>query len=171
MYERDNFNKEFKADLEEAHKLESELKSLLENRCDCKVTTTQDKGSFSGYDMRLSFIDGTQPDLTFELKQDKRVMQTGNIAVEIGRELKDGTFRPTCINATTSDYFVYYYNHTFHFVETSKLKELIDKKQYTRIVNGGDSLRARVALIPREKFESIVTDKIRMEYKFINKNG
>ncbi|MFL5808629.1 MAG: hypothetical protein ACJ749_03855 [Flavisolibacter sp.] len=144
----------FATDLGEAHKEENKLKEWFEGKYDCVATTTQDKGSFPGYDLSVHFNE-TNEDVTIEVKMDKKVATTGNIAVEFQRTLKNGTVKPTCINATTADVWVYIFHGRYHFIETVSLKQMIQDKLYTRIVNGaGDGDRASCYLFPVDVFKS-----------------
>jgi hypothetical protein len=141
----------FKQDLAVAHRLENDLKRLLENYEDCTVTTSQDKASFSDWDLKVSFPDGSE-DLTIELKEDRLACVTGNIAVEIFR-IVNGTKRDTCLSVTKADAWAYYFNGMFHLINTKELKELARKG---RIVIGGDADRARCSLVPVKEFLSHV---------------
>jgi hypothetical protein len=139
----------FKNDLAEANELENKLAEILRTKYKMENVTTSSSiidGSFSDYDVKGD-QDGVE--ISFEVKQDKLVSTTGNIAVETHRILADGTKRDTCISVSKADAFVYYFNSTFYAINTAKLKELTENKP---VVNGGDGMRSRCALIKKEEF-------------------
>lgn len=145
----------FKNDLAEANQLENKLAEKLKNRYKAKeafCSSTLYEGSFSDWDVKTILEDGTE--ITFELKEDKLVSTTGNIAVEKYRILADGTKRDTCISVSKADAFVYYFNSTFYAINTEKLKELSENKP---VVNSGDGMRSRCALIKKEEFLKYAT--------------
>jgi hypothetical protein len=148
MYEKRVPN--FKADKQQANKVENQLKAILENYWECTINTSQDKGAFSDWDLEVIFKNG-EPNLYIEVKQDNQVNKYGNIAVEIGRVV-NGQWRDTCLSATKSDAYAYYFNNTFHLIDTPVLKQLYKDKKYKSIKPGGDGMRARNALFPVELF-------------------
>lgn len=142
--------KDFKKDLQRANKKEHYLADLLKEKKEVEnVDCSSDlfDGSFSDWDLKIYFKDKSE--MTVELKEDKRVMETGNIAVEYERILKDGTVRPTCISISKSDLYCYNFNDNFYFIETKKLKELVKNKP---IVKGGDGMRSRCYLLKKEDY-------------------
>jgi hypothetical protein len=149
-YKQSKGYKGFKKDLEEAQYLENQLKLILEDFADCIVETSQDQASFSDWDLKVDLKDGTEG-LKIEVKQDRRVAETGNIAVELGR-IVDGKWKDTCLSVTKSDVYAYYFFKQYHFIKTSTLKQLVDEKKYAKIVAGGDANRARCAIFPKELF-------------------
>jgi len=81
--------------------------------------------------------------ITFEIKNDKRSADTGNIAVEICK--KDGT--PTGLNISQADYWIYFAAGGMYL---AKREDLIDycKNNNFKKLNGGDNWNTTMLLIP-----------------------
>ncbi|MFT3908328.1 MAG: hypothetical protein QM737_02795 [Ferruginibacter sp.] len=144
--------KNFKPKLARANELEDELKESIEKTDNCVAVTTKDKGAFSDYDLKITYPSGIT--VTVEVKEDKQVYKTGNIAVEMYRQLSTG-IRPTCISISKADYFAYYYDNKFHFIKTATLRELLQDKTLYWETWGGDGGIARSAIFKREVIEGI----------------
>lgn len=146
------WEKNFTTDLAQAHKIENKLADLFRNNINCTVTTSQDLGSFSDYDLKVDFTD-EKFSKTIEVKEDKWVRTTGNIAVEFQRTFSDGTVRPTCISISKSDLYAYYLVNEFFIIDTDELRRLIADKKYFFIANNsGDGGRASCYLFKKEVF-------------------
>ena len=142
----------FDTDLQEAHAVENLLGEQFKSKHNCIVTTSQDKGSFSDWDVSIEFLD-YDTTRTFEIKHDKQTYRTGNVAVEWQRTMKDGSVRPTCISISKADVWAYYINSTFYLIDTEDLRQMIREEKYSRIMhNAGDGNRASIYLFSKEVF-------------------
>ena len=142
----------FQQDLDRAHQKENNLKQYLEEHFDCTVNTSQDKGSFSDYDVKIFFTD-FKIERTFEVKQDKKTQHTRNIAVEYQRTLASGEIRPTCISISKADVWAYWVGNTFWLIDTSDLRKMISDKLYKAVLSGaGEGNRASIYLFDKDVF-------------------
>lgn len=137
----------WQTDLAEAHLLEDNLANIFKNEFQGEVIQAPKDSSFTAYDILLNL---DNEDFTFEVKQDKNVHWSGNIAVELARTVNN-EYRPTGISATEADVFVYYFNKTYYLIHTQDLRQLIIKAYKTK---GGDGGRAHIALVPKDIFLS-----------------
>jgi hypothetical protein len=148
-----NSTSTFDTDLLEAHEKENLFgKIFSESRHNCEITTSQDKGSFSDWDVKIYFTDHKK-ELTFEVKQDKMTQSTGNIAVEYQRTLKSGEIRPTCISISKADVWAYWVANSFWLIDTESLRQMIADKKYKADISGaGEGNRASVYLFDKKVF-------------------
>ena len=80
----------------------------------------------------------------FEIKWDKKSTTTGNLALEFW-----GRSKPSGIDATTADYFVFLTNNEFFIFETKVLKNLVKNMNFTNLcINNGT---AYCYLMPKEQ--------------------
>lgn len=146
----------FDADLLKSQAKETELRTYFLNNGFCEVTTTQDKGLFPDYDLKIQKCD-TCPSYTLELKYDRMAPDTGNVAIEIGKVV-DGKRKPSGLTATKADIYVYCFpgDSNYYTIMTSTLKyEIFGKKNYHRETQGGDGNRSILVLMKVEKFKSL----------------
>lgn len=136
----------FKKDLDEAHALEDTLAALFKKEFGGTIKQAPKDKSFTPWDFMW---DADGEDFKFEVKQDKHTY-TGNIAIEIGRTVKNG-FRPTGISTSKADAFIYCFEGRYWMIHTRDLKELI-KDCFT--IKGGDGGRAHLKLLSKSKFFS-----------------
>lgn len=142
----------FETDLKEAHIIENKLGQMFSTKHDCIVETSQDKGSFSEYDVKIFFKDKSE-EITFEVKQDKMTLITQNIAVEYQRTLASGEIRPTCISISKADVWAYWVQNTFWLIDRIALQKMIKDKKYKMIkYNAGDGGRASIYLFDKNVF-------------------
>jgi hypothetical protein len=88
--------------------------------------------------------------LTFEVKNDILAAKTGNVAIEYKSRGKDSG-----LVTSTADYWVYKFNNECLMIKTSNLrKELIDNKNYFRIVSGGDNSTSQLFLVKISTFKT-----------------
>lgn len=127
--------------------VEDMLAESLRKKDGATVITSQDKGAFSDWDLHITYPSGIT--VTIEVKEDKKVEKTGNVAVEIYRQLKSG-IRPTCISVTKADYFAYYFDKKFHFIKTSALKALVEDKTTHFETWGGDGGISRNCIFKKQ---------------------
>ncbi|MDQ2718222.1 MAG: hypothetical protein M3Z26_00470 [Bacteroidota bacterium] len=147
----------FSQDLASAHEIENKLANQFRNNCDCTVTTSQEFGAFPDWDLKVHF-DEQNIDLTVEVKNDKKAVITGNIAVEFQRTMKDGTVKPTCISVSKADLFAYYFDNQFYIIGTKKLRTIIKKQKYFYTANNaGDGERSSVYLFTKDVFKKYAT--------------
>ncbi|MFT3912252.1 MAG: hypothetical protein QM737_22685 [Ferruginibacter sp.] len=134
--------------------LEDQLKESLEKIDGCTVITSQHLGAFSDWDLKLTYPSGIT--VTVEVKEDKRCLETGNVAVELYRVKSNGEVRKTCISVSKADYFAYYLGEgQFYFIKTSALRELLQNRDLYYETFGGDGGTARNAIFKREIIEGI----------------
>jgi hypothetical protein len=110
-------------------------------------TSQEHKGSFPDYDVWAKKADGSL--ITYEVKADNMALGTGNIAVEVSRNIDGFGSRPTCISTSKSDYFVYYFGKQFHMMPTEKLRGMVKGRS---TILGGDGKRSNIVLIPVKEF-------------------
>lgn len=138
-------------DLEEGNNVENELVKILENS-GLKVTTTQVDGLNSKYDLIVNTIKKTY---TIEVKFDRMVNETGNVAIELHKILNDEKL-PSGLSITEADYYVYKLSDKFYSIKTKKLKDLIKKlikNDAIKIVMGGDNRSVCIGLISKYIFK------------------
>ena len=63
--------------------------------------------------------------ITFEVKDDTRTKETGNIVVE-----HESWGKPSGITTTEADYWVFSHHSTYHIIETPALKSLISTNSH-----------------------------------------
>lgn len=128
----------FDLDLPKAKKTEEEVGSLLSVLYKAKILKYEDSYR---YDILVSI---NEKNYKFEVKEDFMCWKTGNIALEY-----ESRGKPSGISTTESDFYVYKINwdksksrknknpeYVIH--RTSTIKDLVTKKKFHRIVNGGD---------------------------------
>lgn len=72
-------------------------------------------------------------EFTFEIKNDMKAQETGNIGIEF--ECRGNS---SGISITASDYWVHFYDNEFWVIPTGHLRRLIEENKYFRIAVGGD---------------------------------
>lgn len=124
-------NYDFKTDLPIAEKTEHEIANLLREHYNAVILSFCHN---SQYDIKAR-INGKE--WTFEVKEDFSCERTGNVGVEFS-----SWDRPAGIAVSKADFYVYKIhtsNGTKVFIfKTQVLKNMIARKEYFRIVNGGD---------------------------------
>ena len=148
-------NIKFKSDLVAGQKKEDELKQLLENN-GYTVSSTQEKGKFSSYDLKVVTPSGKEK--TIEVKYDIMSSRTGNVAVEMWKE-PNGKKVKAGLLASKSTFYAYSFpsDDSFYFIKTSHLKQIINLQEYDRLVMGGDGGVYKIALFDKDKFISNCT--------------
>lgn len=139
----------FKADLKRAYDLENKLKQWFLENYKCTVETFQGIGSFTNYDLKVTFDDGEV--ITFEVKEDKMVSRTGNVAVEVGRRVQ-GQMIDTCLSISKADVYVYFFEDAFHFIPAESLRQFIKDKKFVFATWGGDAKKAVCVLFSKKFF-------------------
>jgi hypothetical protein len=115
-------------------------------------------GNFSPWDCRVWNGD---EEVSFEVKADRKARFSNNIVIEF-----ECSGRPSGINVTQSDYWVYFIVGTgiYYMIPIDELRAAINNQKYTRKVRGGDGYRSQMYLFPAEVFsdfrEHIPGDKI-----------
>ena len=123
----------FGKDLTDAQKTETEIIRAIEKRYGSKQVG--EKGKTNAWDFEMFFpFKGT---FSFEIKEDIRAKETGNIAVEYHcREKLSG------ISVSKADYYIYRIHQEagiqHYIIETPELKRLIKSQFYWKKVVGGD---------------------------------
>ncbi|SFW90982.1 hypothetical protein [Chitinophaga sancti] len=142
----------FHQDLLLGRTIESQLATIFE-AAGYTTINTRDKEDFPDYDLIVTHPDGTTS--TVEVKYDKMASQTGNAAVEY-QKLKDNKIIPSGIFVCKADFIAYKFTNdtNFYFIPPADLKSLINKKKYSRTVNGGDDKRSVLALFNLSYFKS-----------------
>lgn len=123
----------FQKDLAVARKSEEVVAEILENKYNAVILEHSNHGR---YDIRAK-IRGVE--FTFEIKEDFMCEKTGNVSLEF-----ECRGKPSGIESTEADFFVYIIHKKDGTVEyvmftTVHLLGKVEKKDYFRIVNGGDA--------------------------------
>jgi hypothetical protein len=103
----------------------------------CKVEDVEG-ARLSDFDIMMK-IKSKNKEVTIEIKEDFSCERTGNVSVEF-----ECRGKLSGISISKSDLYLYKVHRPDHKIgvyvtKTSTLKEMIAKKQYFRIVNGGDT--------------------------------
>lgn len=104
------------------------------------------------YDIK-GFKNGKE--LTFEVKTDRyeyfKKIKTYNMFIELTCSNK-----PSGINSTQADYFIYYYPdlEVFYFISTNDLRKLIETSNFDKKFQSGDNGRVEGVCIHRNLFSS-----------------
>jgi hypothetical protein len=121
------------------------------------VTTTQDKGKFSGYDLAVE-RDGLS--ITIEYKHDIKSELTGNWCCELYKDV-NGSIMNSGLSATEADLYVQrlgLIDENMYGIKVRDLRAYIDLNQRRlKFVRGGDGYRSQLVLMPVEEFKSIAT--------------
>ncbi len=125
-----NYN--FQKDLPIAKKTELDIAKALENRYNAKILGIENTNK---YDI-LASVAGII--CTFEIKEDFTCEKTGNVGVEFSCRGK-----ASGIEVSLADFYIYKLHTALHGIQyvihkTVEIKEMIKRKSYFRIVNGGD---------------------------------
>ncbi|PIY10223.1 MAG: hypothetical protein COZ18_06480 [Flexibacter sp. CG_4_10_14_3_um_filter_32_15] len=135
----------FDKDLIDGLDAENSVKSLLKKKYkvsddDIVSSTTKE------FDIKIKSLN-----LTFEVKNDLMAEKTGNIAIEF-----ESRGKPSGVSTTKADYWVYKFSNMFYIIERTVLvNELVNKGNYSRIVNGGDyGSNTMMYLVKVEAFKS-----------------
>jgi hypothetical protein len=108
------------------------------------------EGDFPTYDI-------IHDNITYEIKTCRYAIKTHNICIEF-----ECNSRPSGISKTTSDYYIYYVvnkdnkNKLYEYyykIPTTTIKELIERKEYKKIQNGGDGFKSKFYLFSDILFE------------------
>lgn len=152
----------FKTDLKYSQVIENKLCNIIKEG-GFYAETTQDKNLFPDYDL---IIKNSKTKKTIELKVDLKCEETGNIAVEIEKEIK-GERKQSGLSITKADVWVYYLpsEDEFYYLSTKKLKK--NKNKGFQFVWGGDNKSSRMILFRLDNFKSICKkmnkDNIRLD--------
>jgi hypothetical protein len=120
---------EFDSDLLDARRVEKEFADYVEEKYGTKALEFNNDKRYD-----IKFQRPTGKIFTVEVKSDYRASETGNSAVEY-----ECRGKPSGINTTQADYWVYKFDNNFYIITVTKLKSLITEKRYHRTVIGGDS--------------------------------
>jgi len=140
----------FISDLKFGQKYEQKLLELLPyDSFTHKVGYSKKKditldGFNKNYDLTI-----TKDDITtkYEVKSDRRAINTNNIAIEFECRSK-----PSGIMTTEADIYAYFIikpadDFDLYLISVEDLKQMIKDKKYKRLVNGGDGWLSRMYLI------------------------
>jgi hypothetical protein len=135
----------FDADLKFGQKYEKILIDLLPH--DSYVLTC---GYCKEYDFKLIVDD---EEIKYEVKADRRSINTGNIFIEY-----ECSGKPSGITTTEAKYYAYFVVKPhdlwdLYIIPTEEIKNIIDNKDFKRIVKGGDGLRSRMYIIGVKQIE------------------
>jgi hypothetical protein len=154
----------FKEDLKFSQQGENELKEVLESY-NYYVTTTQDLGKFSGYDLTATCM--SMYELTkIEFKHDRMCDTTGNVAIELSKIDGNGEIQLSGLYITEADEIFYKLGSTdnfFYGVSTTSLKAWVNKNSVKyKTIYGGDGGRTLMMLVPIHDFKAIC-EKLRLK--------
>lgn len=113
---------QFKKDLKLGQLFENEFVKILEKK-NYQIISTCDNNK---YDIKASRKNKL---VTFEVKADLMSDKTGNYFIEFISFNK-----PSGIKTTEADFYVLYNNNKFHVVSVELINELINDKDYNRIL-------------------------------------
>ena len=109
-----------------------------------KKKDIQEDGFNKNYDLTI-----TKDDITtkYEVKSDRRAINTMNIAIEF--ECRN---KASGIMTTEADYYAYFIIKSselfdLYLIPVEDLREMINEKKYKRLVKGGDSYLSKMYLI------------------------
>jgi hypothetical protein len=124
-------NYDFNKDLPVALETEKEVAQIMAKIYDARILKFEHTDE---YDI-LARIKGVP--YKFEVKEDFMAYKTGNVALEFGCRGK-----PSGIQTSGADFYVYKIHGPngihFYLFKTGALKNMVEKQEYFRIVNGGD---------------------------------
>jgi len=120
---------DFNQDLENGKEAEREFATVLIQRGQLKALSFNDDNR---YDLAVLLSNGVR--FKFEIKDDMTASRTGNVGVEF-----ECRGKPSGINVTEADYWVFRLDGLFYSVKTEDLRRLIERKAYWRIGVGGDT--------------------------------
>ncbi len=118
----------FEKDLADGLKAEEEARALIAvffavPIADITANTNKD------FDFKIN-----SSQLCFEVKNDLMAFKTGNIAIEY-----ESRGKASGITTTKAQYWIYKFNNQYYLVKSDLLKkELLENKNYFRMVTGGD---------------------------------
>jgi hypothetical protein len=125
-------NYDFKKDLPIAIATEEEIAEELIATYKAEIL---ERSNHKLYDLMVK-MDGRY--WSIEIKEDFTCEKTGNVGLEY-----ECSGKPSGINVTTADFYIYKIHRpseiVYFAIATRRLKEMINKKMYFRIVNGGDA--------------------------------
>lgn len=141
----------FLRDLSVARKTERYIAQKLEERYN--LVLDGEINQDSRYDIAVKNKQGKT--IFIEIKEDFTCQRTGNVVLEFFCRGK-----PSGIETTQSHLYIYKLHEptgvtSYWAVQTKKLKEAIENKQYFRIVNGGDNKTAKNYLFKLHVFKSL----------------
>ena len=131
----------FYSDLAEGKSIEKEVAGLFE-KMGC--TVEQSEGLFPDYDLKVIDVDD---EMTVEVKYDKQAYKTGNTTVEVGKII-NGIEEKSGLSTSKADVYVLHNLNIdgFYVISTNKLRRLIEKGAYKKMITGGDGNRSKLAL-------------------------
>jgi hypothetical protein len=123
----------FKQDFPIAQATEKMVGKLLERNYCCKILRYNDDNQ---YDLMVETKEGHK--ITIEVKEDSMCQKTGNIGLEF-----ECRGKPSGISVSKADWYIYVvhapdFKTKIFLIATKRLKEMIAKALYFRIVDGGD---------------------------------
>jgi len=124
-----NYN--FSKDLPVAKKTEQEVAELLKTLYKAEITKFCNSSKFD----ILAKIE--EKEYSFEVKEDFMSWKTGNVALEF-----ECRGKPSGILTSEANFYIYKIHGKngihFYLFKTKTLKEMVEKKEFHRIVSGGD---------------------------------
>ncbi len=118
----------FEKDLADGHKAEEEAKALIAVFFNVPIEDITNNAT-KEYDLKIN-----SSQLCFEVKNDLMAHLTGNLAIEY-----ESRGKASGIATTKAQYWIYKFNNQYYLVKSELLKkELLEDKNYFRMVTGGD---------------------------------
>jgi hypothetical protein len=145
-------NTSFSKDLEFGNSFEKKLKAYLQPEAFAYNDDNE-------YDI-LTFKNGSF--LKYEVKADKMMFKTGNLCIEF-----ECNSKPSGIAVSQADIYAYYEvnnkrsltereDSKLYLIPKNFLTNLISRKKYKSIINGGDGGRAKCYLFAKEIFKDFI---------------
>lgn len=140
---------EFKQCLEEGEKSEYEFMDILKKQWEGDSLAKIEKSNSHDYDIKVSTPSSK---VTYEIKTDLLVNETGNVAVEMEKTIS-GEKKKSGLSVSKADFYVYKLirDPFFYVIPTKQLRQFITDNSFREEV-GGDRNDYRVVLIPKEQF-------------------
>ena len=123
----------FRQDFPIAQATEKMIGALLESKYVCKVLRYNDDNQ---YDLLVEVKKGYV--IAIEVKEDSMCQKTGNVGLEF-----ECRGKPSGIAVSKADWYIYVvhapdFKTKIFLISTNRLKEMIAKRLYFRVVDGGD---------------------------------
>jgi len=138
-------NSSFSKDLEFGNSFEKKLKAYLQPEAFAYNDDYE-------YDI-LTFKNGSF--LKYEVKADKMMSKTGNLCIEF-----ECNSKPSGIAVSQADIYAYYEvnkeDSKLYLIPKNFLTNLISRKKYKSIINGGDGGRAKCYLFSKDIFKDFI---------------
>ena len=145
----------FKKDLEFGEYYEMQLLKHIEHDLSVKKD-----GKFKDYDIEIYKDDILT---TYEVKADRMINKTNNICIEY-----ECFNKPSGISTTKANFWAIFeilpeQDYNLYIIPTEDIKHLIDVRQYSKFVKGGDFNKSKMFLFNKNLFHKYLQNKLNIE--------